>query len=149
MKKSFLVTLGFAAVITASLAFTADEPIYKNLKILPKNITKEQIDSVMHHYTASLNVKCNFCHIRNEEKKEWDFASDANKHKRIARDMMRMTNKINDNYFTLTGAKRDLNTQLMVTCYTCHRGSKEPVTKAPPHEKIEEKIMTDSTKRNQ
>jgi hypothetical protein len=51
MTKSILVTLGLAAVVTASLAFTHDDPLYKNLKILPKDITKVQMDSVMHHFS--------------------------------------------------------------------------------------------------
>jgi hypothetical protein len=132
MKKSFLVTGGLVLMIAASLAFMGhEEPRYKNLKVLPKNITREQMDSVMHHFTASLNVKCNFCHVRTADNKEWNFAADDNKHKLIARDMMRMTDKINDKYFDLTGSKRTLSTPLMVTCYTCHNGRKEPLTKAP------------------
>ena len=120
MKKTMLVVLGLVFVVTISLAFTRDDSPYKNLKILPKNITKEQMDSVMHHFTNSLNVHCNFCHVRNETTKQWDFAADDNKHKLIARDMMTMMDKINDKYFNVTGAKRDLNTKLMVTCFTCH-----------------------------
>src|SRR3954469_23772051 len=103
MKKSFLVTLGLVGMIAVSLAFTKQDPQYKNLKILPKNITKEQMDSVMHHFSLSLGVKCNFCHMRNEETKTWDFASDENKHKLVARDMMKMTNKLNDKYFPFAG----------------------------------------------
>ncbi|HEX2609201.1 MAG TPA: c-type cytochrome [Flavisolibacter sp.] len=149
MKRSFLVTLCFTLLIASSLAFTKDDPLYKNLKVLPKNITKPQMDSVMHHFTGSLNVKCSFCHVRNDSTKTTDFASDENKHKLIARDMMRMTNKINDQYFNLTGAKRDLNTPLMVTCYTCHHGSTEPETKAPQPERNrnEQRPMTDSVKK--
>jgi hypothetical protein len=135
MKKSFLVTLFFALAVTISLAFTREDPGYKNLKILPKNITKDQMDSVMHHFTNSLNVHCTFCHVRNDSTKVWDFASDDVKHKLVAREMMQMTDKINDNYFDLTGAKRDLNTQLMVTCYTCHHGNTEPETKALPRQR--------------
>src|SRR6476661_7954843 len=99
MKRSLMVTLGFACLVVMSLGFTRDEPKYKNLKVLPKNITKEQMDSVMHHFTASLGVKCNFCHMRNEDTKTFDFASDENKHKLVARSMMRMTTKINRKYF--------------------------------------------------
>ena len=137
MKKSLLVTLGLCGLVLASLAFTGkgEDPIYKNLKVLPKNITKEQMDSVMHHFTDALSVKCNFCHVRNAENTEWDFPSDANKHKLIARDMMKMTDNINDKYFDYTGSKRDLNTKLMVTCYTCHNGKKEPATLVPKTEK--------------
>lgn len=149
MKKSFFVTLALAGMVTISLAFTKDDPIYKNLKILPKNITKQQMDSVMHHFSASLSVRCNFCHVRNDSTKTWDFASDDIKHKLIARDMMKMTDKINDKYFDLTGGKKDLNTQLMVTCYTCHHGSTEPATRAPVRERTEQRPPADSSKRSQ
>lgn len=129
MRKSLLVTLGLILLITVSTAFTKDDPGYKNLKVLPKNITYEQMDSVMHHFTDALNVKCTFCHIKREGEEHPDFASDANKHKLIARDMMRMTNKINKKYFNLTGGKQDLSSTLMVTCYTCHHGSTDPAIK--------------------
>src|SRR5215211_6677129 len=119
MRRTFLLILGFGAFVALSLAFTGnDTPVnndgpYKNLKVLPKNITKVQLDSVMHHFTNSLNVKCNFCHVRDKTTNEWNYASDENKHKLVARDMMRMTDKINDKYFDLTGSKRDLSTPLM------------------------------------
>ncbi len=86
MKKHIGVISGFMMLVIASLAFTsAEEPRYKNLKILPKNINKAQMDSVMHHFSQSLGVKCNFCHEFNQEQKSMDFASDANEHKGIAR----------------------------------------------------------------
>lgn len=133
MKKTYRTTAGIVLAVSLSFAFTArqEDPKYKNLKILPKDITHEQMDSVMHHYTASLNVRCNFCHIRNEEKKEWDWASDDNKHKLVAREMMKMTNKLNDKYFPYAGKAKELSTALTVTCYTCHHGAAEPATKAP------------------
>ncbi|MDQ6610719.1 MAG: c-type cytochrome [Bacteroidota bacterium] len=150
MKKTFLVTFGIVALIIISYAFTSkhDEPKYKNLKILSKDITHEQMDSVMHHFAMSLNVKCNFCHIRNEETKEWNWPSDENKHKLMARNMMKMTNKINDKYFKVAGSAKNLSTALMVTCYTCHHGSTEPATKAPRMERTQQRPSSDSTKRN-
>jgi hypothetical protein len=127
MKRSMLIILSCAAFIFASLAFTKDEHRYKNLKVLPKDITEKEMDSVMHHFTASLNVKCTFCHIKREGEEHPDFASDENKHKLVARDMIRMTNKINKKYFNLASDMRKAS--LMVTCYTCHHGSSEPATK--------------------
>ena len=76
----------------------------------------------------SLGVTCQFCHVGDDSTGNWDFAADDNKHKLVARNMMKMTDKINDKYFDLTGGKKDLNTRLMVTCYTCHHGKKEPET---------------------
>lgn len=137
MKKTLLICLAFAAMVAVSCAVTQMKssgpanPQYKNLTVLPKDITKEQMDSVMHHYTASLNVKCNFCHTFNQEKKEMDWASDANKHKLISRQMEIMTRDINKRNFNHTGGAITLSSQLAVTCYTCHNGAKEPAIKAP------------------
>jgi hypothetical protein len=132
MKRPFLIILGFTVLITVSLAFTRHkDPGYKNLQILPKDITEKQMDSVMHHFNESLSVKCNFCHVRNDSTNKLDFASDANRHKNKAREMMKLTNKINDDYFDVTGGQRTITTQLMVTCYTCHHGSTDPAVRAP------------------
>ncbi len=151
MKRTYSVLIAIVFMIAASYAFTTikEDPKYKNLKILPKDISKEQMDSVMHHFSASLNVRCNFCHMRNEEKKEWDFASDENKHKLVAREMMKMTNKINDKYFAEAGSTKNLSTALLVTCYTCHHGSTEPATKAPRMERPQQRPGMDSTKRTE
>lgn len=149
MKKSHLTALLFTLLVFGSLAFTRDEPRYKNLKILPKNITKEEMDSVMHHFSLSLGVRCNFCHMRNDSTRTWDFASDENKHKLVARDMMKMTDKINDKFFDVTGGKKDLHARLMVTCYTCHHGSTEPATVAPMPERPQQRPPADSARKNQ
>lgn len=153
MKNIVLVMLAFTGIVTISCAVTqmkssgAANPQYTNLKILPKDITHEQMDSVMHHYTASLNVKCNFCHSYNQEAKEMNWASDANKHKLITRQMMTMTNKLNKENFDHTGSLT-LSSQLAVTCYTCHHGATEPVTKAPQQSRPQQRPSQDSTRRN-
>jgi hypothetical protein len=132
MKRSTIVIVGLVLLVAVSSAFSKiKDPGYKNLRILPKNITEKQMDSVMHHFTASLNVKCNFCHIKQEAfgNEIWDWASDSNKHKLVAREMMAMTNKLNDEHFPYSGKAEDLSTILTVTCYTCHNGNKEPQTR--------------------
>lgn len=132
MKKTSLVVFVLVCVVAISSAFTkSGDPGFKNLQILPKDITEKQMDSVMNHFTASLNVKCSFCHIKQEVNgnEEWDWASDKNKHKLVARDMMRMTNKLNDEHFPYSGKAENMSTILTVTCYTCHNGKKEPETR--------------------
>lgn len=100
MKKSLLVILSCIASVIIFQAFTTlYEPPFKNLQILPKDISGHDLDSVMHHFTAALGVKCNFCHVRNEEAKQMDFASDDKPEKKIARKMMLMAIDINKNYF--------------------------------------------------
>ncbi|TCZ74200.1 c-type cytochrome [Flaviaesturariibacter aridisoli] len=132
MKKTILAGAVVAGVLALSFTIHGEEPKYKNLKILPKNITHEQMDSVMHHFSAALGQRCNFCHVRNDSTRVWDFASDANKHKLVAREMMTMTNKINNKYFEEAGDPKKLDTKLMVTCFTCHGGKVEPATVPPP-----------------
>lgn len=131
MKKASVVILCFVAFAFMSFIFTKEEePRYKNLKILPKDIKKHELDSVMKQFAGSLGVKCGFCHSYNEAQKSMDFASDVKKEKNIARDMWHMTMKLNKKYFDVKDTK-NLGAKLEVTCYSCHHGAKEPETKAP------------------
>ncbi len=142
MKKTVIIIFCFVAVVSMSFVVINDEPRYKNLKVLPKNINKQQLDSVMKNFTVALGVKCNFCHVRlDDEQKNWDFASDGNNHKNIARDMMRMTAKINKKFFDVKNAK-SLDADLEVSCYTCHGGKAHPAKFPTP-----QKPQADSTKK--
>ncbi|RYF87213.1 MAG: c-type cytochrome [Chitinophagaceae bacterium] len=134
MTKSFVVVAALAFIVALSSAFTKiSDPAWKNLKVLPQNTTEQQMDSVMHHFSSALNVGCEFCHVKtmNGSNEEWDMASDKRKHKLKAREMMLMTNEINNKYFPYGGKAEDLSTALTVTCYSCHNGHKEPLVKEP------------------
>lgn len=131
MRKAIVVTFAFTLFIAVSFAFTEEPPRYKNLKVLPKDITKEQMDSVMHHFTGSLGVKCNFCHAFNAREKKLDFASDEKPEKHTARAMLKMTQKLNKKYFEVKNSK-SLTAELEVTCFTCHHGNEHPKTTPPP-----------------
>ncbi len=144
-RMSILVTGTLSLMVVISLSFTQDKGRYKNLKILPKNITEEQMDSIMHHFSLSLGVRCNFCHLHNEMNDTWDMASDQKKEKLRAREMMTLTQKINDKYFNVVKTK-GLDAHLLVSCYTCHHGTNEPATKPPLQVR---EIRTDSTKINE
>ncbi len=145
MKKTFIILLGFISFITISVAFkTFDPPRFKNLKILPKNISEKALDSVMEHYSIALGVKCDFCHVHNEEKDTWDMASDAKGDKLIARKMMLMTIGINSKYFPPEKGVKAQQAIQTITCYTCHKGEAIPVS--IPEIK-EEKQKSDSLKK--
>lgn len=133
MKKTFTILLLFVALATMSFVITKDDPpTYKNLKILPKNITKDQMDSVMHHFASSLGQKCGFCHEFNQEQKTMDFASDAKQPKATAREMLKMMIKLNKKFFEVKDSK-DLGAKLQVTCFTCHHGEEHPSITPPMH----------------
>jgi hypothetical protein len=87
-----------------------------NLKVLPDDAN---LVPTMQSFVAGLGVAdkggCNFCH-------EMDRASDAKPEKVMARMMISMAKDINAKF-------PDGKTH--VTCFTCHRGSTEPLM-APP-----------------
>lgn len=136
MKKTLCIAT-LVCLVTLSFAFMKDTtPKYENLKVLPKNTTKQQLDSIMKHFSMSLGVKCTYCHVRgNGEKRDFDFASDSSNHKLAARFMMKMTNKINKKYFKEDiEANHDDNMIQTVTCFTCHNGKEHPENKPPAPE---------------
>lgn len=132
MKKFVTVGLFLVAIATMSFVISKDEPRYKNLKILPKDITKDQMDSVMHHFAGALGQKCNFCHVFNQEQKTMDFASDEKQAKETAREMMKMMIKLNKKFFEVKDSK-ELGSKLQVTCFTCHHGEEHPGTQPMMH----------------
>ena len=133
INKKFIITLGLssAVALVALTSMAPDDPGYKNLKVLPKNLTHQQLGKVMHEWSGSLGVRCNFCHAANADGKGMDFASDAKPEKEMARHMYKMMNKINQKYFE---AKKDSLGMVMtsgINCYTCHRGDSHPEVKLP------------------
>ena len=135
LKKKFTVAFTLIALVVLGIAASAPaDPIYKNLKVLPKHITHDELDSVMHHFNNSLGVKCGFCHApQKENPKKMDFASDEKGEKNVTRDMMRMTDRINKKFFHFK--KDDQHPIPPVGCMTCHHGSPHPEALAPKEEK--------------
>src|SRR3982750_1902199 len=103
-------------------------PPYKNLKIFPADVTREQLLSNMKFFAQSLGVRCTYCHVGEEGKplSTFDFASDAKDKKLVARKMLVMTHRINAEDFHVTDFAN-----VKVTCFTCHRGATKPATDVP------------------
>jgi len=132
MKRLLYTFASLALVIIASAASMPqkqDEPKgFKthNLKVLPKDITYEELDSVMDSFKDALGVKCGHCHASQKDNpRKMDFASDAKPEKEMARKMMRMTARINKKYFKHS----DGQAMVQVQCKTCHRGNVKPEIK--------------------
>ena len=127
LRKMLVLSVVILVIAFCSLSFT-EEPKFKNLKVLNKNISHDELELVMKGFKTALGVKCNFCHAESKtDPGKLDFASDENEHKGSARYMLRMTAKINKKFF-----KGDKG----VSCFTCHRGDKEP--KEAPKEVLED-----------
>lgn len=101
----------------------------KNLKVLPKNTTPEQLRAAMTGFTRSLGVRCSHCHVGEEGKPldTYDFVSDKNEKKRVARGMMKMLGKVNKELVAIQPAKA---ARVEMRCQTCHHGRPLPLTLA-------------------
>jgi len=129
INKTLILSSIIALVFTIS-AFTQPErqneaPKPTNLKVLPKNISNEELSTVMKGFNAALGVKCGHCHSpKANGEKGLDFISDTNPNKNIARSMMKMTKNINKKYFK--GEHQGLVHN--ITCETCHNKQATPQT---------------------
>ncbi|MBN8686448.1 MAG: c-type cytochrome [Chitinophagales bacterium] len=124
-KNKWVVTLCFMAFVSLGVA-AVKAPQERNLKVLPKDISDQKLDSIMETYNKALGVKCEFCHVKQKVYPgNIDYRSDAEPMKENAREMMRMTIEINKNhfYFNKDTPPEYLNT---ITCMTCHRGEPFP-----------------------
>ncbi len=133
-----------------------------NLKVLPQNISKDELVQTMRGFTAGLCVRCAFCHKGEEGQPldTYDFMSDAKPQKQVARKMLTMVMAINSDYLKgikvdreddaaegkpaadakegkdgqAGGEAHESDADARVSCYTCHRGQVHPVTTPPPRE---------------
>jgi hypothetical protein len=126
---ALIITMGASADYSSGKNSKPDEG-FKNLKVLPKDISNEALHSIMNEWCISLGVHCNFCHARKADttQRGLDFASDKKEEKEAARHMYKMTAYLNANYFNWNNSTRP-DTIRYVVCYTCHRGSHEPDAK--------------------
>jgi len=128
------IVLGFLGLMISLLSFknttTVIESIvepteWKNVTVLPKDISQEDLKKIMKGYNASLGVKCSYCHAAAEGGEGLDFASDAKKEKEFARHMIVMTRKINAENFNWNNDPNPENINV-VTCNMCHKGKASP-----------------------
>jgi photosynthetic reaction center cytochrome c subunit len=99
-------------VVPAPAATKRAEEEYKNIQAL-KGIPADQVIPSMQFIAASLGVECEYCHVPHANEK------DDKKSKLTARKMINMIIAINRENFE---GNRE------VTCYSCHRGSTDPVS---------------------
>jgi hypothetical protein len=113
-----LVAVAAAAIVALGLGLApartarAEAPAaWKNLQVLPKTIAKDQLKALMKAQTKALGVECDHCH----EAPNMDVDT---KNKKVARQMMQMTQEINEKFLKGMDDK--------VSCATCHRGKEKP-----------------------
>lgn len=144
-----ILVLGFPTLQpTGAQTVATVAPPFKNLQVLSKDVSRDDLLAAMKGFSTGLGVRCNFCHVVTNEgpPAEFDFASDAKEHKRVARVMVQMAAQINGKWLPEVAAAEgdgdgeaakgqgegELENPHRVSCWTCHRGKAEPEMPPPP-----------------
>lgn len=94
---------------------TMADAAFKNVQVL-KGIPIDEFMGTMGLFAAALSADCSFCHIgAGTEDPKWE---EDTPRKRTARRMIQMVQTINRDNF---------NGRQQVTCWTCHRGTPQPL----------------------
>ena len=113
-----------ALVLAAALAVPSVHaaPEHKNLQVIDKNISKDDLKRTMEGFAAQLGVKCQFCHV------EEQYEKDDKKQKNDARKMIKlvMEMKARKPEFFKTTVKENA-----IQCSMCHRGKPQPEAFVP------------------
>jgi hypothetical protein len=106
----------------------------KNLKVLPKAWTGQQVRALMQTFAESLGVQCTHCHAVDPtapppaegRPPALDYSLDEKKEKEVARQMIQLTMALNAEGLKGVG---DAAVPEKVSCFTCHNGQKTPAMK--------------------
>ncbi len=92
---------------------------WKNLTVLPNDISPTDLDATMTRMSTALGVGCGHCHTSKDAPESDDLPA-----KTAARQMITMTVALNRDFFGYEKAP-------LVTCLTCHQGQTTPRTRLP------------------
>ena len=116
-------------------ALRAPSPPPTNLKVLPKDLTGDQVRDIMRKWEGDLSAECSDCHTADPVKKmpngrpAMNYADDSKPEKEISRLMFTMTEGLKADQLKKAAA---LNTAANApkpadfSCGSCHRGKLNP-----------------------
>ena len=100
----------------------------KNLRVLPKDTSREELRAIMEGFSGALGVRCAHCHAEDKaDPRRIDFPSDENPNKNVARAMLRMKGDIEHD---LSKIRFSESKRVQFGCITCHHGLARPMTLA-------------------
>ncbi len=127
--RTLVVCLGTAMIAAPALAQAPaagqprpqqPPPAPKNLQVLPKDISRQELLARMQAFSQALGVRCNYCHVDDDPGRANDLASDEKAPKNKARAMMRLTADLNAK--VPEAVNKPAGDATRVQCITCHRG---------------------------
>jgi len=122
---SIAVTISiFLTAAGGASAGIFDDP--QNLKVLPEDISTEELRRTMRGISQGTGSRCSVCHVGKVEAdlSTYDFSIDDKEKKLKARKMIQLVRDINENIAMLFPDSTEPLVE--VTCATCHRGQAKP-----------------------
>lgn len=92
------------------------DSVFTNIKVF-KKMPADRLMGIMDRWGETLGVSCDHCHVL------YEWASEAKAPKEITRQMVALTNRINNDIGSIKALKND---DAGISCYTCHRGDVTP-----------------------
>lgn len=122
-----VVLFAVVAVFQAGPLSAQNQEAPKNLKVLPKDMSRREVVGIMRGFSHALGVRCDACHTKAKgpgaRPDELDYALDDKPEKEAARKMMKMVASINEQI-----GQMNFEDKVQVSCVTCHHGLKQPET---------------------
>ncbi len=127
--------LALAAVLILAVLPLVTQPLraqipdeFKNLKVLPEDISKGELIAQMRHMAGALGARCHYCHVGEPGASldGYNFVSDEKATKKTARVMLQMVDEINGKLLPQIG--KESSELVKVRCVTCHHGQSRPRT---------------------
>ncbi len=116
-------------------------PAPTNLKVLPKDLTGNQVHEIMEGWAGALGTHCDTCHAADPNnigpngRPRLKFDDDSKPEKQIARIMYTMTEDMKKNYISKAKELNKMPEPIApLSCGTCHRGHVDPEAYVPPKE---------------
>jgi photosynthetic reaction center cytochrome c subunit len=126
--------LAMSVLLFTGAVLHAQQPAPVNLRVLPKDMSRQDVVQVMRGFTRALGVRCQHCHVgEGNDLSKFDFASDEKPTKKIGRAMIAMVMDINTKHLAGIGEPAAASAPgeppaSKVTCFTCHRGETTPLS---------------------
>jgi len=109
MRNKYIPALFLAVTLLTPSGFAAEG---KNLQVLPKDITKDDLKKTMDGFTEQLGVKCTFCHVVDQ------YDKDERPHKADARRMIKLVQDMKAKKADYFGPRTK---EAVITCSLCHK----------------------------
>jgi len=90
--------------------------------VLPKDMARADVITLMRTFTVALGVQCSHCHVGTPQER---FKDDLPA-KAVARKMLAMVRSVNADHLGVKPGEPS-----KATCYSCHRGALKPLTTPP------------------